>query len=146
MCKFSYEDEDGKYTTTGGRVLSIIVFGNNFTQCFKRAYDLCKDIIYKNKYYRRDIGLQYIIGDNVDNRNNHWDNYNIMNVPTVALFQSNRDSTYDIKTLVILLNMHCKNRKKGLVKIGLLVCNRIDAKLMEMSELYEIPIIYLNNP
>ena len=47
-----------------------------------------------------------------------------MNVPTVALFQSNRDSTYDIKSLVILLNMHCKNRKKGLVKIGLLVCNR----------------------
>jgi phosphoribosylamine---glycine ligase len=141
------EDENkkalGKYMTTGGRVLSFVVCGKDFIRCFANVYGLCKRIIYKDVYYRMDIGKKYSIGLNDDNRREHWLNHELINVPTIGIFQGEEYSIPRVKTLVEFLT-ECKNPHKGMVKIGLIVCNKKDVTLMELSSTYNIPLLFID--
>ncbi|SHF09456.1 phosphoribosylamine--glycine ligase [Marinitoga hydrogenitolerans DSM 16785] len=49
--------KDGKLLTNGGRVLSIVDFGRNIKEARKRVYNKIKRIEFKDKYYRKDIGI-----------------------------------------------------------------------------------------
>ena len=141
------ERENGldEYTTTGGRVLSIVVCGTDFTKCFNNVYSLCRRIIYKDAYYRMDIGKDFIIGANDDNRPSHWENYQLMNIPTVAIFQGEHDSINRISFLVKWWHKYCNTPLYGMIKIGLLVCNKKDLALMELSDLYNIPLLCIKD-
>jgi phosphoribosylamine--glycine ligase/phosphoribosylaminoimidazole synthetase len=133
-----------EYVTTGGRVLSLVVCGTDFMTCFTDVYSFCKRIVYKNMYYRMDIGKEYIIGINKDNRRTHWQEYDLMNIPTIAIFQGEDDSINNVKTLVKCLT-ECKVPSKGMIKVGLIVCGKQDVALMKLSSQYNIPLLFIND-
>jgi len=47
---------DGKILTAGGRVLGVTSMGESLENALAKAYLVAKDIKFKGKYYRRDIG------------------------------------------------------------------------------------------
>ena len=51
-------NSDGQLVTDGGRVLSVVCQGKDFDKVFEKVYKNLKEINYKGKYYRKDIGYQ----------------------------------------------------------------------------------------
>lgn len=51
---------DGKILTSGGRVLSVTSWGENFQEVRERVYNAIDEIYFENKYYRKDIGIELI--------------------------------------------------------------------------------------
>ena len=50
------KDEDGNVVSSGGRVLGAVGTGQSLEDARKCAYQLCEEVDFKSKYYRRDIG------------------------------------------------------------------------------------------
>lgn len=50
--------------TTGGRVVSLVSVDSNITNCLENIYNDAPKITYQGKYYRRDIGMKYLISHN----------------------------------------------------------------------------------
>jgi phosphoribosylamine--glycine ligase len=48
--------EDGKLTTTGGRVLCVVGLGDSVRLAQKHAYDVTDNIHFDGKQVRHDIG------------------------------------------------------------------------------------------
>ena len=48
--------KDGKLYTDGGRVLGVTATDKNLKEAVKKAYELCDEVEFENKYYRHDIG------------------------------------------------------------------------------------------
>lgn len=49
-------DEDGVLRTNGGRVMAITSFGQTLSDALAKSYGNAENIMYKGRYYRRDIG------------------------------------------------------------------------------------------
>ena len=49
--------EDGTLKTSGGRVLSVIGYGDDIEEARKEAYENIKYVNFKDSYYRTDIGI-----------------------------------------------------------------------------------------
>ncbi|HHV73878.1 phosphoribosylamine--glycine ligase [Thermoanaerobacterium sp. PSU-2] len=49
--------KDGKYKTSGGRVLEVTALGNTYEEARKKAYDELKKIHFEGMYFRSDIGI-----------------------------------------------------------------------------------------
>jgi phosphoribosylamine--glycine ligase len=47
---------NGKFYTSGGRVLGVTARGKDFEEAIKRAYDAVGKISWEGVYYRKDIG------------------------------------------------------------------------------------------
>lgn len=54
------KSENGHLLTAGGRVFSIVAKGNTLAEAREKASQGAKNILYENKYYRKDIGLDFI--------------------------------------------------------------------------------------
>ncbi len=52
--------KDGKLVTNGGRVLAVTVNGNGIENCREEIYAEINKILYTNKYFRSDIGLDLL--------------------------------------------------------------------------------------
>lgn len=52
---------DGKLVTSGGRVLAVTANGNSIEECRVKAYKAVDSVVYKEKYFRRDIGLDVLV-------------------------------------------------------------------------------------
>lgn len=50
--------KEGKFVTNGGRVLGITGIGKNLDEAIKIAYDGVKLVDFKDKHYRKDIGVK----------------------------------------------------------------------------------------
>ena len=50
------KNEEGKIISAGGRVLGAVGTGSSLIQAREKAYALCKQIDFKSKFYREDIG------------------------------------------------------------------------------------------
>lgn len=50
------KNEDGKYYTSGGRVLGVTALGEDLDQAIKKAYKRVEKIDFENMHYRKDIG------------------------------------------------------------------------------------------
>jgi len=48
--------EQGKFITSGGRVLTATSFGGNIKEAINNAYRLVDKINFEDMYYRQDIG------------------------------------------------------------------------------------------
>ncbi|AFK87573.1 MULTISPECIES: phosphoribosylamine--glycine ligase [Thermoanaerobacterium] len=48
---------DGKYKTSGGRVLEVTALGNTYEEAREKAYDELKKIHFEGMYFRSDIGI-----------------------------------------------------------------------------------------
>ena len=48
--------KNGKLLTAGGRVFGVVGSGKDLSEALRQAYDACEKVIFKGKYYRRDIG------------------------------------------------------------------------------------------
>ena len=53
-------DERNKVKTNGGRVLNATVMNQNLKVARDTAHKMIKRIVWKNKYYRKDIGYKVI--------------------------------------------------------------------------------------
>jgi len=51
-------DDEGRVVTSGGRVLGVTAWGDDFTQARARAYAAVKNISFDHMHYRTDIGHQ----------------------------------------------------------------------------------------
>ena len=49
-------EKDGKFFTSGGRVLSTVGLGNTLEEARENAYDILENISFEGKYCRNDIG------------------------------------------------------------------------------------------
>ena len=49
---------DNKVFSNGGRVLSIVASGNEYSECRKKVYEIAEKINWPEKYYRTDIGAK----------------------------------------------------------------------------------------
>ncbi|MBN1948824.1 MAG: phosphoribosylamine--glycine ligase [Candidatus Cloacimonetes bacterium] len=47
---------NGHLVTNGGRILNIVARGNSLEDAIRKVYSNCERIVFKNAYYRRDIG------------------------------------------------------------------------------------------
>lgn len=143
----SYNDDkegpNNGYYTTGGRVLSLATCSTNFMKCFTDIYSMCKLVNYENIYYRMDIGKEYLIGFNRDNRINHWHGFDILNVPTLAVFHDNKNTVDRVKAFIEFLD-ECKTSLAGMLRIGLIVCVEKEYELMELSSKYKIPLLFVD--
>ena len=54
------EKRDGKYYTSGGRVLGVTATGATLTDAIGRAYEGVAGISFENAHFRRDIGKKLI--------------------------------------------------------------------------------------
>ena len=52
---------NGQIITDGGRVLGVTASGRSLNEASKRVYKACKEVSFKNMYYRKDIGHQELI-------------------------------------------------------------------------------------
>lgn len=50
--------KDGKFVTNGGRVLGVTGVGNNLDEAIKTAYEGVAKIDFKDKHFRKDIGIK----------------------------------------------------------------------------------------
>ena len=47
--------QDGKFVTSGGRILAVSALGNTLREAVQRAYQAVSQIHFEGMYYRRDI-------------------------------------------------------------------------------------------
>ena len=52
--------KDGKYYTSGGRVLMVVGFGDNLQEAHDKALAAVESIKCDNLFYRRDIGWRVL--------------------------------------------------------------------------------------
>ncbi len=52
------KEENGKLLTNGGRVLGVSAVGSTLNEAVDRAYEMAKQILFENAYYRSDIGAR----------------------------------------------------------------------------------------
>ncbi|MBA4501395.1 phosphoribosylamine--glycine ligase [Marinobacterium marinum] len=57
-------DDNGNVVTAGGRVLCITALGESVTEAQQRAYELLKDVSWKDAYFRTDIAYRAIAREN----------------------------------------------------------------------------------
>jgi len=50
--------DSGEIVTSGGRVLGAVGIGSSLNEAAERAYQLCDQVDFNSKYFRRDIGHQ----------------------------------------------------------------------------------------
>ena len=53
-------DKDNKVVTNGGRVMAITAFGKDIKEAIQKTNSTAENITWKNKYFRRDIGLDLL--------------------------------------------------------------------------------------
>ncbi len=53
-------EKDGAVVTAGGRVLAITGQGKTLQEALEKAYSAAEDVSYDGKYYRRDIGHEFV--------------------------------------------------------------------------------------
>jgi phosphoribosylamine--glycine ligase len=51
--------QDGKYLTSGGRVLGVTAVADTMEEAREKAYAAVKKISFENMHYRKDIGVKY---------------------------------------------------------------------------------------
>lgn len=52
--------ENGRYITSGGRVLSVSAIGANLSEAIEKAYKKAEEIKFSGKHFRRDIGSKIL--------------------------------------------------------------------------------------
>jgi phosphoribosylamine--glycine ligase len=52
--------ENGKVVTSGGRVLAVTSFGDNFQEAIKKSYQNIDKLHFDKMYYRKDIGFDLL--------------------------------------------------------------------------------------
>jgi phosphoribosylamine--glycine ligase len=52
--------KDGTVVTSGGRVIAVTSYGENLKQALEKSYENAAHIEYDGKYYRRDIGWEFL--------------------------------------------------------------------------------------
>lgn len=50
-------NKDGKVVTSGGRVMAITSYGNNYEEAIKKSYQNIEKLHFNKMYYRKDIGF-----------------------------------------------------------------------------------------
>jgi phosphoribosylamine--glycine ligase len=54
------QNEAGEIVTNGGRILAITSFGDNVKEAVTNSFANAEKINYEGKYYRKDIGYEFI--------------------------------------------------------------------------------------
>ncbi len=57
-------DDNGNVVTAGGRVLCVTALGDSVTEAQQRAYELLKEVSWKDAYFRTDIAYRAIAREN----------------------------------------------------------------------------------
>lgn len=52
--------KDGKIVTNGGRVIALTSYGDSIKDALAKSYTAAEQIAYEGKYYRKDIGFEFI--------------------------------------------------------------------------------------
>ncbi|GIV44070.1 MAG: phosphoribosylamine--glycine ligase [Bacteroidia bacterium] len=56
---------DNQLVTNGGRVLNVTALGNNLAEAIQKAYKANEQIAFSNKYFRKDIGQDLLVLENL---------------------------------------------------------------------------------
>jgi phosphoribosylamine--glycine ligase/phosphoribosylaminoimidazole synthetase len=143
---------DGKYNTTGGRVMSVVVCMSNLLDCFNTVYQLCETVSYKGMYYRRDIARESIIMNSSKERiySAYGDgDFVLSNIPTIAIFQSdNMNDTIVMNTILrSIIDARCdfNEHTKFWAKPGVVVCSDTSSCLYTTAITYGVPVVILPN-
>jgi phosphoribosylamine--glycine ligase len=56
---------DGRYYTSGGRVLCVTALGKTHEEAMNKAYDAVSKIEFEGMYFRKDIGKKALFAPNI---------------------------------------------------------------------------------
>ena len=113
-----YNTNEDNYHTTGGRVVSVVNISNNLKECLENIYNNTYKIKYDGCYYRRDIGIKYLLSSKLNFK------------PKVAIIGSSKGTS--IKKL-----LDCKD-----IDTRLIISNKFSAILIK-GQNKKIPTFYL---
>lgn len=116
------EYKDNKIKTYGGRVASMVSLDDSICKSLENIYNNIYKIEYSGRYYRRDIGLKYLLSHENKRRK-----------LKLAVISSSRGSS-----IVKLLD----NLEKINVSMELIVSNK-QTEILDKAKKYNIPHIYL---
>lgn len=57
--------KEDQLVTNGGRVINITGLGNNLSEAIQKAYKVNEGVVFSNKYYRKDIGKDLLVLENI---------------------------------------------------------------------------------
>ncbi len=57
--------KENQLVTNGGRVINITVLGDNLADAIQKAYKANEQVIFSNKYFRKDIGQDLLVLENL---------------------------------------------------------------------------------
>jgi phosphoribosylamine--glycine ligase/phosphoribosylaminoimidazole synthetase len=146
----TYNESDGKYYTTGGRVMSVVICMPRLLDCFNTVYRLCELVSYIGINYRRDIAREYIIHDSVTKRLSYVQrtgDFVLTKIPTIAFFQSNDSKENAVLNTLLASVINSKTdsniKTKFWAKPGVVVCYNTSSILYNTAIKHDIPVILL---
>jgi len=112
----------GKYRTLGGRVASIVSISDSIHQSLENIYNNIYKFEYEGRYYRRDIGLDYLLSKSTGKRK-----------LKLGIISSGKGTSVE-KLFQNIDNLN--------VSVEIIICNK-RTELMDKAMKYNIPYIYL---
>lgn len=130
-----------KYSTSGGRVLSVCIKGNSWQQCHFQIYNMLAKLYFEKMYYRRDIAELKLV-ENFEYKYNKLNTYKLgtteMYKPKIAILSSSMGrSCYSL----------IDNYKRGesWLDIGLIISNRRNSGILSVAKKNGITHMYVNS-
>ena len=115
--------KDNLHYTTGGRVYSMTHYSNNLQYSLEKIYNNIYKIEYEGLYYRRDIGLKYLLNQNNKKK------------IKIGIISSSRGTSI-IKLL--------EKQKELNVKVELIISNK-NSLILDKGKEHKIDTFYLPN-
>jgi phosphoribosylformylglycinamidine cyclo-ligase len=126
--------------------MSIAVVNEKCSECFRKVYRYCEFVFYKNMYFRRDIGKQYILADKSVREASRF-KYGLLNanIPKIAIIEGNNNS--DMFCLMDTINfvqhkniMNLPSKQRIHAEIGVVICHTYASPLFKNALEFKLPL------
>jgi len=117
--------KNNRYLTTGGRVMSVVYCSNNYYDSINKIYNNIHKIKYDGVYFRRDIGLKYLMSNS----------QNLSRTRIAIIGSTNGTSCVKLMDKI--------NKSELNAEVEVIVSNRKKSGILDKAKKYGVSFIYL---